>query len=271
VSPLDYALDLARRGLSVIRVPRPDDFHNGKEPYESWKHAQSRRATEDELRRQFGHGAWNLAIVCGAVSDVVMVDPDSPEGRRWCVEHLPYTPWQTTTGRGFHLFYRHPGARVRNKARLYTRDGRIAVDVRGDGGLAIAPGSVHVSGRRYEFAGDWRVPRAHLPRFSPAWLEPAPVETPTTSSPRPRPAGDLAARARAYLAAIPAPAIGAGSDAATLYAACRMVRGFGLPEADAETLLWEWAGGRPGWTRGWVAQKVTHAARYGTETVGALR
>ena len=61
-----------------------------------------------------------------------------------------------------------------------------------------------------------------------------------------------------------------GSDADTLYAACRLVRGFALSLVDAEDLLWEWAGGRPGWTREWVAQKVAHAERYGTEAIGSL-
>jgi hypothetical protein len=78
-------------------------------------------------------------------------------------------------------------------------------------------------------------------------------------------------RAQRYLSAIPRPEIGFGSDAATLYAACRLVRGFELSHGDATDLLWNWAGGRPGWTREWLAQKVQHAERYGTEAVGALR
>jgi cytochrome P450 len=40
---------------------------------------------------------------------------------------------------------------------------------------------------------------------------------------------------------------------------------------DAEARLWEWAGGRTGWTRDWIARKVQHAERYGSEPVGALR
>ena len=78
-------------------------------------------------------------------------------------------------------------------------------------------------------------------------------------------------RARRYLAAVPRPEIGRGSDSATLYAACRLTRGFGLSAVDAEALLWEWAGGRPGWTRGWLACKVAHAERYGSELIGSLR
>jgi hypothetical protein len=77
-------------------------------------------------------------------------------------------------------------------------------------------------------------------------------------------------RARAYLAAIPKPVIGQGSDAVTFYAACRLVRGFDLSAADAEALLWDWAGGRAGWTREWIAEKVDNA-QYGTEPIGVLR
>jgi hypothetical protein len=78
-------------------------------------------------------------------------------------------------------------------------------------------------------------------------------------------------RARRYLAAVPRPEIGAGSDKATLYAACKLVRGFNISAADAEALIWDWAGGRPGWTRDWIASKVASAERYGTEPIGALR
>ena len=78
-------------------------------------------------------------------------------------------------------------------------------------------------------------------------------------------------RARKYLAAIPVPVIGHGSDTATLYAACRLVRGFGLTDSDASALLWEWAGNRPGWTRLWIDQKVKNAQQHGTEPIGALR
>jgi hypothetical protein len=44
-----------------------------------------------------------------------------------------------------------------------------------------------------------------------------------------------------------------------------------LSTAEAEDLLWTWAGCRSGWTRAWIAQKVAHAERYGSEPVGALR
>jgi bifunctional DNA primase/polymerase-like protein len=275
--PIATAEKLLARGLSVFPVPRPrpgvppGEPGDGKVPAIRWKELQNRLPTWGDIVRWFGREPVNIAAATGGgVSDVVVIDADAPEALRWCTQHLPYTPWQTQTARGFHLWYAHPGVSVRNRARLETRDGRLAIDVRGDGGYVIAPGSLHASGAVYEFAGDWTVPGTELPRFCPSWIQ----RPPRPALPRPdtpRPTGDLVERARRYLAAIPRPELGHGSDNATLYAACRLTRGFGLSPADAEALLWEWAGGRPGWTREWIARKVTHAERYGREPIGALR
>ena len=272
---LQRALSLRSRDLSVIPVPLPRPGvpagtpGDGKVPAIAWRPYQTRRPTEAEILDWFGAQRSNIAVITGAISGVVVIDADSPEALRWCVRRLPYTPWQTETVRGFHLWYRHPGVPVPNRAYLQTEHGRLAIDVRGDGGYVIVPGSLHASGVAYREAGDWTVPRAQLPRFCPDWLE-RPPRTPL--GPRtPRLTGASLDRARRYLGAIPRPEIGAGSDHATLYAACRLVRGFELRAADAEALLWEWAGSRPGWTRAWVAEKVAHAERYGTEPMGALR
>ncbi len=202
--------------------------------------------------------------------DEQLLDADSAEAVRWVISHLPYTPWQTQTARGFHLWYGWPGVRVANRARVETRDGRLKLDVRGDGGYVIAPGSIHQTGAYYERAGDWSVPRDQLPRFWLGWL--ARPTRPSVAVPRSyRSTGDVISLARRYLAAVPRPEIGHGSDSETLYAACRLTRGFGLSESDATALLWEWAGGRSGWTHDWVARKVRNAIAYGTEPVGALR
>jgi hypothetical protein len=269
-TPLDDALALLARGCSVIPVPRPGPGGDGKIPAIPWREFQMRRPTEAELRHWFAT-PMNVAIVTGAVSGLVVIDADSPEGLRCCVRRLPYTPWQTKTARGYHLFYQHPGRRIPNRARLDTSAGRVAVDVRGDGGYVIAPGSLHATGVRYTFAGDWTQPRDRVPRFWPGWLErrqARPARLHRTAS---LTTESLIERARRYLAAIPRPEIGQGSDAATLSAACRLVRGFDLTPTDAEMLLWEWAGGRAGWTRAWIAEKVAHAVRYGSEPIGALR
>jgi len=278
MSVLEIARQLLACGLSVIPVPRPRSGvppgqpGDGKVPALAWRPYQHRLPTCEEIDQWFGDAPMNLAVITGAISGVVVIDADEREAVRAMVRRLPYTPWQTETSRGFHLWYRHPGVRVPNRARVETTDGRLAVDVRGDGGYVIAPGSIHATGCEYRFAGDWREPRERVPTFWPGWLvrpsrPPAPaLPRPESSEPR-----DPVERARRYLLAIPKPEIGAGSDRAVLYAACRLVRGFALSPVETEHLLWEWAGNRAGWTREWITQKVAHAERYGTEPFGALR
>jgi hypothetical protein len=275
-APLDIALRLAALEMSVFPIPPPrpgvpeNQVGGGKVPEIAWSEYQRRRATEDELVAWFGGEPMNLAVVTGAISGVVVIDADDPRALRWCTAHLRYTPWQTRTGRGYHLWYRYPSAPVGNRARLNTRDGKLAIDVRGDGGYVIAPGSVHASGAAYEWAGDWTVPRDQVPVFWVGWIA-RPPRPPTPRPPAVPPSGVLVERARRYLAAIPPPVIGAGSDTAIFSIACRLVRGFALSPTDAEALLWAWAGGRPGWTRAWIAAKVAHADRYGTEPIGGRR
>jgi hypothetical protein len=272
---LERAQAFLARGLSVIPVPRPrpgvpmDQPGGGKVPAIAWKEFQTRLPTDAELVRWFS-GDDNIAIITGALSGVVVIDADSPPALKWCAARLSYTPWQTRTARGYQFFYHHPGVPVGNRAKIDTGDGKLDLDARGDGGFVIAPGSLHASGHVYKFAGDWTVDRSALPQFWPGWLQkPTPISTPRRVGPRPT--GDIIERARRYLKAIPVPVIGAGSDQAVLYAACRLVRGFELSSSDAESLLWEWCGGRPGWTSDWVAEKVENAAKYGDEAIGALR
>ena len=274
-SSLDNALSLWRLGLSVIPVPRPrpevppGTVGDGKVPAIAWKEFQGRRASEQEIREWF-NTEQNIAVVTGTISGVVVVDADSSEATRWIVRHLHRTPWQTRTSRGYHMWYQHPGGTVRNRARIETRDGRLAIDVRGDRGYVIAPGSLHASGQWYQWGGDWSVPRERLPVFWRGWLQ-KPSRPSTPRPPSNRPTGDVIERARRYLATIPKPELGRGSDQATLYVACKLARGFAISEADAAALIWEWAGGREGWTLDWVERKVRNAVQYGSEPIGNLR
>jgi hypothetical protein len=264
---------LVARDLSVFPVPRARPGLDGKTPVISWKRYQTTRPTDAELVAWFST-PQNLAIVTGDISNVVVVDVDAADALDWVRQHLPSTPWQTRTAKGLHLWFRHPGSPVHGKVRVRTDAGKLALDVRGDACYVMSPGSLHASGIVYRFEGDWRVPKAELPVFSLDWLSVvAPPERVTKQETRMSPssnAGQTALkRARAYLMAIPRPEIGCGSDLAVFTVACRLVRGFALPESDAEDLLFEWAGSRPGWTREWIALKVRSAsARDRGEQIG---
>jgi hypothetical protein len=266
LTALEWARWLSQLGLCVIPVPRPDASHDGKRPDLAWKEYQERRSTEAELRRWF-RTEQNLAVVTGAVSGVVVVDVDTHDGIMWVRRNLTLPAWCVATARGLHAYFRHPGGRVANRARIETGEGRMAIDVRGDGGYVIAPGSVHASGVVYRPVGCWSEPMRALTVFPTRVLERRGPELPA----RPlatRPTGDLVERARRYLASMPPPIEGQGSDLLTFRAACRVVRGFGVQESVALQLLQEWAPHFDGW---WLRRKIASALRYGEELVGGMR
>jgi len=158
--------DLWRRGFSLIPL-RPGD----KRPAVKWKEFQSRPATPDELEGWFGGATnYNVGIVTGAVSRSVVVDCDSPETVAWVDKHMTSTPMATHTAKGEHRFYRHPGGLIKNRARVYTGEAQVEIDVRGDGGYVVGPGSVHETGVLYEKVGDWPAIE-DLPVFDSAWLD----------------------------------------------------------------------------------------------------
>ncbi len=72
--------------------------------------------------------------------------------------NLPATLTATTASGGKHYYFRHM-AGVRNRGNLGE-----GVDVRGDGGYVIAPGSVTAAGGRYEWDNDFE------PVDAPSWL-----------------------------------------------------------------------------------------------------
>jgi hypothetical protein len=143
------ALDYATRRWSVIPLaPRE------KKPLVSWTEFQHRHANEDEIRAWFRH--WpsaNVGIVTGAVSDLIVIDVDvHHDGEESLATlqrthgDLPATIGALTGGGGRHVYLRHPGGLVHNMVGLVA-----GIDVRGDGGLVVAPPSIHPSGRAYRW------------------------------------------------------------------------------------------------------------------------
>lgn len=155
------ALAYLARGWSVVVVePR------GKRPIVRWQKFQQQAPSEDQLRAWLArHRDANLAIVTGAVSGLVVLDVDPRHGgvaslARWERDHgaLQQTVESQTGGGGRHLYFAHPGGEVRNRVGLAP-----GLDLRGDGGVIVAPPSVHPSGKRYRW----------LPGHSPDELRPA--------------------------------------------------------------------------------------------------
>jgi hypothetical protein len=144
---LTCALAYLRLGWSVVPVwPRE------KRPLIPWAAYQRQRADETEVRGWFHR--WpeaNVGIVTGAVSSLVVLDIDPIHGGDDSLRvlerahgALPHTIEGVTGGGGRHIYFAHPGRPVQNQVGLAS-----GIDVRGDGGMVVAPPSIHPSGRRY--------------------------------------------------------------------------------------------------------------------------
>jgi hypothetical protein len=108
----------------------------------------------------------NIGMPTGPASGLWLFDLDGLEGEsslRFLEDQygpLPAT-LESITGRGRHLYFQYT-------TEIPCSAGRIApgIDVRGDGGYAILPPSVHETGRTYA----WCVDSADDPAAAPDWL-----------------------------------------------------------------------------------------------------
>lgn len=137
------------RGWSVVPVEG-----GGKRPLVKWEPFQHTCAKTRDIGRWFRR--WpnaNVAIVTGMVSGLVVLDVDIGQGgddslldleRRF--GQLPETVEAISGGGGRHIYFAHPGFDLRNRVGFAA-----GLDLRGDGGMIVAPPSVHPNGRRYEW------------------------------------------------------------------------------------------------------------------------
>lgn len=161
------ALRYLALGWSVIPVRTRD-----KRPAVRWKQYQSAVASEKEVRNWFRRQPdANIAVVTGRISSLVVLDVDPRHGGADSLAamesthaRLPHTIEAVTGSGGSHLYFRHPGFNMPNRARI-----KPGIDLRGDGGCVVVPPSLHPSGKRYA----WK--RSHRPGDTraadmPAWL-----------------------------------------------------------------------------------------------------
>ena len=156
---LNHAERYVKNGWSVIPL-RP----KGKEPLFPWKKYSEQRPSSEDLASWFtAEATANIGIVTGAISQLIVVDIDSPEGLSYAQKNGLISPVYSTTGKGRHYYFRHPGKEVGNTIKLLP-----GIDTRADGGYVAAPPSIHPSGRRYTW-GSAFLDSTRLPPF-PAHL-----------------------------------------------------------------------------------------------------
>ncbi|WP_163547798.1 bifunctional DNA primase/polymerase [Candidatus Frankia nodulisporulans] len=169
VSLLPAALALAARGMHVFPVRA-----GSKMPMVRW----GSEATTDQDVITSWWTRWpaaSIGVACKP-SGLTVVDVDGPVGRAsWAAltgEHGHTPTASVSTGRtdgGVHYWYRAPQENPPANSRgTETKGVAPGIDIRGagnsDGGMAVAPPSLHPTGRRYQWAD--RLPLADLP----AWL-----------------------------------------------------------------------------------------------------
>lgn len=150
---LSHALLYLSHGLSVIPVGMDQEKKGWKKPYIDWKPYQTKLPTESEVRNWWGR--WpdaRVGIVTGTISGLVAVDIDPHKGGSTNGVDLPITLVSNTGGGGWHYIYKHPKKRLIPNTTNWPIHG---VDIRGDGGFIVAPPSVHLSGKRYEWEIDF--------------------------------------------------------------------------------------------------------------------
>jgi len=106
------------------------------------------RATREQVEQWAAHD--NVGVRTGATSGVIVIDVDVADAS--AIEQrlaLPAT-WTVRTARGWHYYFAPPpGVSIRSGAGLLGEH----VDVRGEGGQAVLPGSVHPeTGAPYQWA-----------------------------------------------------------------------------------------------------------------------
>jgi hypothetical protein len=171
------ALEAALAALARGWVPLPI-VPGAKRPLLAWEGLQHHAPAEWEVRDWYAR--WpdaGLGFVTGAVSGLVVLDVDPGHGGTASLSEiearegsLPDTIEAATGGGGRHLYFAHPGGRVGNRAGIAP-----GIDLRGDGGMIVAPPSLHPSGQRYR----WRP--GHAPGEIalaplPGWLQAPPAE-----------------------------------------------------------------------------------------------
>ena len=138
----DAAWDLWQRGLTVLPAHPVQ-----KAPLVRWQRYQVEDVDEETMTHWCSSSRFancNWALVTG--KEYCVVDADSPEAIQWVISTLPWTPLRVKTSRGKHFYYRtNPSIDVKTVANPHAK-----LDVRGHGGIVIAPGSIHETGVVYE-------------------------------------------------------------------------------------------------------------------------
>ena len=189
--PRDHARAYAARGWAVfpVHTPRPDGSCScGRQNCgDIGKHPRTAHGCKDATQDAAQVDQWwdteptaNVGIATGADSGLIVLDLDSDQAVDEATRRgLPPTP-VVRTAKGLHLYFRHPGGRIKNRANVAA-----GMDIRADGGYVVAPPSVHPTGTVYEWeVSPDQAKLADLPDWLLHLVSPSPVAADPRHDPR---------------------------------------------------------------------------------------
>lgn len=140
---LHAALKARAMGMSVIPFwpnKKPALPEGEIQPY------RKRPATVAQLKTWFADDRYNIGVITGAVSKLIVVDVDPRNGGDQSIKGLamPPTP-NVLTGDGYHAYFRHDGGL---KSKINNRD-LPGIDLLCESRQVMIPPSLHPNGHRY--------------------------------------------------------------------------------------------------------------------------
>jgi len=125
-----------------------------KQPIVPWAEYQTRLPTREEVTDWFTQNpSANIGIVTGAVSGLVVFDLDSQEAEQYAEDEGGFSDTaKVKTGKGHHIYMKHPGFEIRNSVNK-----KLDIDIRADGGYVAAPPSIHGNGSAYEWVDGFSI------------------------------------------------------------------------------------------------------------------
>ena len=156
-------------GWSIIPTGGGPD---GKAPIiGSWKRFMNARASDAEFKSWAGRRPKSWAVICGAVSNLVILDFDGAPGVA-LLESWGLKPHMQTPSGGYHLYIEHPGWPVQTLNHVSKHElGRRfpGLDIRADGGYALFCGST-AKGTYKLLRAPQKLPISAVPRDAAEFL-----------------------------------------------------------------------------------------------------
>lgn len=138
------ASELISRGFSIVPIERGKK----KPPFNGWNAYWDRKPTEDEVSAWIKKGFLDWGIMCGPISNLIVVDLDDSDARAWAMERGLGSGPSVATGKGWHHYYLAGEDGGRKKVIGLAG---MKVDILTNGGMVLAPGSMHPNGNHYEW------------------------------------------------------------------------------------------------------------------------